>query len=136
MLHFLHCVTLELHCPHTIRINFSCILLVSLIIIYIPSKSHFYCHFSAGSVVILLQKSEDYKVIAVGIVIEVDAHISMPDKHVPVFVAPLVYLYLAVLCFGLQMSLQCTSLQQWKLEKYHRHPIVTLKATFVTSLLQ
>ena len=41
----------------------------------------------AGSVVILLQKSEDYKVLAVGKIIEVDAHISVPEKHVPVFVA-------------------------------------------------
>ncbi|KAK2569818.1 hypothetical protein P5673_005669 [Acropora cervicornis] len=40
-----------------------------------------------GSVVILLQKSEDFKVLAVGKVIEVDAHISVPKKHVPVFVA-------------------------------------------------
>ena len=116
MLHFLHCVTLELHCPHTIRINFSCILLVSLIIIYIPSKSHFYCHFSAGSVVILLQKSEDYKVIAVGIVIEVDAHISMPDKHVPVFVAPLVYLYLqcCVLAYRCHWSVQVSNNGNWR----------------------
>ncbi|XP_068723247.1 uncharacterized protein [Montipora capricornis] len=43
--------------------------------------------YSSGSVVILLQKSEDYKVLAVGKVIEVDAHISVPEKHVPVFVA-------------------------------------------------
>ncbi|KAK2556459.1 hypothetical protein P5673_021347, partial [Acropora cervicornis] len=44
-------------------------------------------NYSSCSVVILLQKSEDYKVLAVGKVIEVDAHISVPEKHVPVFVA-------------------------------------------------
>ena len=35
----------------------------------------------------MLQKSEDYKVLEVGKVIEVDAHMSVPEKHVPVFVA-------------------------------------------------
>lgn len=37
----------------------------------------------------MLQKSEDYKVLAVGKVIEVDAYMSVPEKHVPVFVAPI-----------------------------------------------
>jgi len=35
----------------------------------------------------LLQKSQDYKVLAVGQVVEVDAHVPVPEKHVPVFVA-------------------------------------------------
>lgn len=56
----------------------------------------------AGSVAILLQKSQDYKVLAV----EVDAHVPVPEKYVPIFAASIeecastMYLYLVALCFG------------------------------------
>ena len=35
----------------------------------------------------MLQKSQDYKVLGVGKVVEVDAYVPVPEKHVPVFVA-------------------------------------------------
>lgn len=41
----------------------------------------------AGAVVILLHRSQDYKVLGVGKVVEIDSHVSVPEKHVPVFVA-------------------------------------------------
>ena len=48
----------------------------------------------------MLQKSEDYKVLAVGKVVEVDAHISVPEKHVPVFVASIEECASAILAPG------------------------------------
>ena len=48
----------------------------------------------------MLQKSEDYKVLAIGKVVEVDAHISVPEKHVPVFVASIEQCASAILAPG------------------------------------
>ena len=59
--------------------------------------SYFHGHYSAGTVVILLQKSQDYKVLAVGKVVEVDAHVPVPEMHVPVFVAYIEECALAIL---------------------------------------